>query len=62
MLISRKKTPVTPTVPLLLGNLPLQKVETLKYLNITRHVLILSCADKVLKSKECPWFIVQEVV
>ena len=34
MLISRKKTPVTPTVPLLLGNLPLQKVETFKYLGV----------------------------
>ena len=34
MLISRKKSPVTPTVPLLLGNLPLQKVETFKYLGV----------------------------
>ena len=31
ILISRKNTPVTPTVPLLLGNIPLQKV---KYLGV----------------------------
>ena len=34
MLISRKRTPTTPEGPLLLGDLPLQRINTFKYLGV----------------------------
>ena len=34
MLISRKRTPSMPEGPLMLGNLPLQKVDSFKYLSV----------------------------